>query len=440
MKKIFYLATAAVLALSSCHKDSEKEDDIVTPDAPAGKGDVTEKLDNASAQKKLESYATEFIDKFKPEDQQSAINALNSIANIFDEIESPDQWSKDDNKPAKKCFVAQYAKNLATALSKKDYSKSTTINEEFIFDFAEYAGIFTYKEGAEDWEYAPSNDIVFKYKCDGTDCEFKAVRASGNISEQFDNGEEIYKISCPAGVVITLNYGGQEIMKADVNLKYESSKSLQAVASCTIANLKVTSTTSITNNKISDNQTIAIDGTTLLWTEFAVDGNHFTDIKHFEEKVAESNSEEYEEEEDEINLRDYITSTSGKVNIMGNVQISYEAKLDSYFDNLDAFDYDSEDKQSVQEYCDAWNKSYNIKFFYSGTDVEQGNLKMQPVLEDSWETFNGRTYEEWGVQPVIVFGADGTSFAFEDYFNQDKFASTDSQLESLLDKYEEYWD
>ncbi len=441
MKKIIYFATAAVLALSSCGDKEENSSDA--PEQPSGQGDVTEKLDNASAQKKLESYATEFINKFKPADQEAAIKALTDLSNLFDKLDSPDRWSKDDDKKvSKKFFVAQYAANLANSLSKRDYSKSTEINEEFVFDFSDYSGI--YEEGAEDWTYTESNDIVFKFKTeDGTACEFKAVRANSDIAEQFKDGDETYKISAPAGVTITLNYGGAEVIRTEANVKYDSRKSLEANVSCTVANLKVTSVTKITNNEISDNQSVAIDGTTLLWTEVAAKGNHFTDVSHFEEKVAESEEEEEEEEEgdeEDFNPQDYVTSVNGKVNIMGNIQVSYDIKLDSYFDNFEAFNYDDESEQSVKEYCDAWNKTYNIKFFYSGTDVQQGTFKMQHKLLDSWSYGTGRTYEEWGIQPVIVFEADGTSFAFEDYFNEDKFADTNNQLETLWDKYEAYWD
>ena len=446
MKKIIYMAAAAALVLSSCHKDKGEDNSLnLTPaEQPSGKGDVTESLGNAEAQKKLEGYASEFVDAFKPEDQKTAIETLNKFISLMDDLGSPDRWNKDD-KDLKKNFVAEYAQNVAVALSKKDYSKSTTVNEEFFFDFDEYAGIYT--EENDSWTYAEaSNVIVFKFKSEGIDCEFKAEKGSGKVSEQFDNGDEILKIGAPAGVTITCNYGGEELVKTVANVKYDSRKSLQATVSCKVANLEVKSITSITNDKISDTQTVAIDGNTLLWTEVYANGNHFTDVSHFEERVGEREEDEDEEldeesddedveEDDDDDPRDYLTSAGGKLNVMGNVQVTYELKLDSYFDNLDAFECDGDDEQAVKDYCNAWNKTFTIGFYYSGSDVQQGTMKLQPKVDEEW---NGR--KTWDIQPVIEFAADGTSFAFEDYFNEDKFADTESQFESLFDKYEEYWD
>ncbi|MCR5454578.1 MAG: hypothetical protein K6F33_06295 [Bacteroidales bacterium] len=430
MKRIFYLATAASLMLASCGDKDEDESPITPIDSPieepTGKGDVTDALDNAEAQKKLEGYATEFINSFKPEDQDEAITTLTNFADILDELGSPEQW--DEEEPvSKKCFVADYAKNVSAALSKNDYSKATEVNEEFVFNFDEYAGIYEEDMAAGTWKYTESNDIVFKFKDDdGKDCEFKAVKADGEVSESFTTEGETYKISAPSGATITLTHDGKEVMKTVADVQYESRKSMKVVVNLTIANLTATSNTIITNTEISDNQAIAIDGKPLVYTQISAKGNHFTDIDNYE-SIAD-------DEDVEINPKDYVTSLDGKVDVMGNVQIKYAIALSDYFDNADAFDY-ADDKASVEAFCADWNKSFAIKFFYSGTKVEQGNIKLQPILEDSWGD-----EEIWDVQPVVEFEADGKSFAFEDYFNQDKFANTDSQFEALWDKYEAYWE
>ena len=430
MKKIFYLATAAALTFASCNKDKE---DNSTPEAPSGKGDVKEALSNTSAQEKLESYATEFINKFKPTDQELAISTLNTLADLFDELDVPDYWQDDEEKPysKKKNIVASYASNLAKSLSKKDYSKAAEVDDEYFVELDEYAGIYEAKDGK--WERTDSKDLVFKFKSDGKDCEFKAVEKGSTVEETFNNDGEKYKVGAPSGVEISLTCGGENLIKTSAVANYKSRQSLSVDVTCTVANLSVTSETSIENTKLSDKQTVSIDGTTLIWTEISATGNHFTDVSHYETLAAS------EDEGENENPKDYITGVNGKVNVMGNIQITYDMKLDDYFNSLDAFDYDESDKSSVDKYCTAWNNTYNWKFFYSGTDVQQGTLKMQPELQDSWTSYSGKKHEEWGLQPVICFDADGTSFAVEDYFNEDKFADTDDQVQTLFDKYEAYW-
>jgi hypothetical protein len=433
MKKLFYFATAAALTFASCNKDKE---DNVTPDEPNGTGDVKEALSSTSAQEKLESYATEFINKFKPEDQKNVITTLNTLANLFDELDTPKGWGDDDDDDAyskraksKKNIVASYAKNLSESLSKKDYGKAAEVDDEYFVEFDDYAGIYEAKDG--EWVRTDSKDIVFKFKSEGKDCEFKAAKKSGTVEETFNDDGEKYKIGAPAGVEISLTCGGETLVSTSASADYKSRESLVVNVTFTVANLSVTSETSINNTKLYDKQTVSVDGNTLIWTEVSADGNHFTDISHYESLSAE--------EDAEVKTEDYITSVSSKVNVMGNLQISYDMKFDDYFSNLDAFDYDEEDKASVDEYCRAWNNSYNVKFYYSGSDVQQGTLKMQSVLEDSYTSYSGRKYERWGLQPVICFENDGTSFAFEDYFNEDKFADTDNQVQTLFDKYEAYW-
>lgn len=432
MKKLFYFATAAALTLASCHKDKE---DSVTPGEPNGTSDVKEALSNTSAQEKLENYATEFINKFKPEDQKNAITTLNALANLFDELDAPQGWDKDEEEEddayskrakSKKNIVASYAKNLSESLSKKDYGKATEVDDDFFFDFDEYAGIYEAKD--KEWVRTDSKDIVFKFKSEGKDCEFKAVKKGGNVEETFNDDGDKYKIGAPAGVEISLTCGGETLVSTSASADYKTRESLVVNVTCTVANLSVTSETSINNTKISDKQTVAIDGNTLIWTEASAEGNHFTDLSHYESLCAD------DDEDTELKTKDYVSSYNVKVNIMGNIQITSDMELDDYFTNLDAFDYNREDKASVDEYCRAWNNSYHVKFYFSGTDVQQGTIKMQSVLEDSWYT-----YEEWGTQPVIYFENDGTSFAFEDYFNEDKFADTDNQVQTLFDKYEAYW-
>ena len=188
----------------------------------------------------------------------------------------------------------------------------------------------------------------------------------------------------------------------------------------------VTSETTITNTELSDIQTLSIDGNTLIHYTFGLKGNHFCDLDHFE-TVAQDDSY------DEIKTKDYVESMYGKINVMGNVQITLDANFGSDFDKLDDFDH-SNTKESVEEYCNAWNNVFKMKFFYSGSNVQQGSFKQQPVGETlSWG------FEDWRSELVIEFEADGTTYAFEDYFNEDKFADTNNQYDALRDKYEAYW-
>lgn len=426
MKKIFYFAIVSALALTSCHKDKE---DIVTPDAPKGKGDVTEALSNTSAQEKLESYATEFVDKFKPEDQKKVISTLKTLADLFDELGEPEDWSEDTDEliQVKKTPVASYANNMAASLTTKDYSKATEIDDEFFFEFDDFAGV--YEEQNDGWNRTDSKDIVFKFKSDGSNCEFKAVKTGSTIQETFNDDGDKYKFGAPSGVEITLTADGETLLKTSAKADYKSRESLVVNVTCTVANLSASSETSITNTKISDKQTVSVDGSTLVFTEFAINGNHFTDVSHFENLLTE--------ESQEIALKDYITAMNGSINVMGNVQITCNSNLSDYFANTEAMDYET--AEDAKKFCDEWNKSTIVKFFYSGTDVLQGTLKLQPYLIDSWTSYRGTKYEEWGTQAIICFENDGSTFAFEDYFNQDKFANTDNQVQTLLDKYEAYW-
>ncbi len=419
MKKIVYLLAAAALTFSACHKDSEGEDGVTPANEPKGKGDVKEALDNQKAKEQLQTYATDFLNSFKPEDQKGLIEALNTFANICDDANLP--WDEDkDEEISKKNFAGLYAKNLAEALEKKAYSKATTVNEEFVWEFKEYTGVYELKDN--EWvKTSESSDIVFKYTCNGKDCEFKAVQASGKIEETFNDGEETYKIDLPAGVTITLTQAGSELFKTVLDVNYKSQESTKTTVSVKFANLTITSDTKITNTEITDNQTVAIDGNTLIWATGSAKGTRFCDVDHFE-TVAQK-------DEEDVEMQDYVDNFTAEVNIMGNVQIKSEveyAKLEGY-DELKS-------KEEAQKICDIWNKYCVVKFFFSGSDVEQGRIKFLPELTEEW-----RGEEYWDANPVIYFNADNTSYAFEDYFNEDRFANTEDQCEALWDKYEAYW-
>lgn len=192
---------------------------------------------------------------------------------------------------------------------------------------------------------------------------------------------------------------------------------------------------------------VKIDGQSMLKAEAAANGDIENAIKQMND--ANTYSESYTSEEGEWEDDDFefdpscLTNFAMKIDVMGKAQVY--GKCDDFSKFYEAYYLTEEEweekygkyseSKAWEKYIEAINETYEITVHYDNTTTVQANIEFEGVeieVDDYYETY---TY--YGVRPVIVFAADDSRYAFEDYFTEKNFRKVFNAFETLAEEFED---
>ena len=192
---------------------------------------------------------------------------------------------------------------------------------------------------------------------------------------------------------------------------------------------------------------VKIDGQSMLKAEAAANG----DIEDFIKQINNANtySKSYTSEEGEWEGDDFefdpscLKNFAMKIDVMGKAQVY--GKCDNFSKFYEAYYLTEEEweekygkyseSKAWEKYIEAINETYEITVHYDNTTTVQANIEFEGVeieVDDYYETY---TY--YGVRPVIVFAADDSRYAFEDYFTEKNFRKVFNAFETLAEEFED---
>lgn len=134
-----------------------------------------------------------------------------------------------------------------------------------------------------------------------------------------------------------------------------------------------------------------------------------------------------------------ITDIKMNADILGQVQV--EAGCKSFKNLYDAFELydDAQDDNNENLFYNRvkeLNSAYSINLSYDGNGVTQANVELEGYEEvDEWN--EGETY--LNVRPIIVFHADNSRYAIEDYFTETAFSDLIDALEELAEEFDDLY-
>ena len=195
---------------------------------------------------------------------------------------------------------------------------------------------------------------------------------------------------------------------------------------------------------------VKIDGKSMLKAEAAANGDvedfikQMNDANTYTETYAGSNEEYGDWEGNDFEFDpSCLKNFAMKVDMMGKAQIY--GKCDDFTKFYEAYyltEEEWEDKygkysesKAWEKYIEAINKTYEITVHYDNTTTVQANIEFEGVeieVDDYYETY---TY--YGARPVIVFAADDSRYAFEDYFTEKNFRKVFNAFETLAEEFED---
>lgn len=259
------------------------------------------------------------------------------------------------------------------------------------------------------------------------------------------------------------------------NVINDQEKAIESTVTATVENLVAATKLAITDKKITELTTVALNGETLVTVSADIYGRDFTnyekwrdDYNNMEDEYYDSSTGYWEDGDDFASdvIAPRVYFGKAEADIMGELQvkghISQLKKLldildeDSYIGSHEEWDYNKntcyfydEDISSVERKAMYVNTYSDVAFFYDGTSAMQGYFSWDVNVDDDdsyysdgyWDD-NGNwiayphtyTYVYYELMPLLTF-PDLTTFAVEDFFNRTDFNRLVNDYDRILDDY-----
>lgn len=438
MKFINYLSIAACATMlafgaASCSSDDPGNE----PDGGVeggGDGSITKEYTPEESKTYLEETARKALNKFNPDDQKPLVDLLNNFDERYGDLDMPDNFPFDDDDDEPYWALNKWSANLAKSLKSGDVLSLSRSATEF-YALKDFSG--EYEPGYDKWiKKADSNDVVFRFTDNGQPCELRVTGTGTEWSESFNADGTKYQFSIPPTMTVTLTKGSDKLVDTTIKSAYNASaRTVSLDINSTMMNLNVSSQLNGTNDKVTEHMTIDIAGERFLTANATINGRNLCDRQMLEDLFDDLTGERADR---------FFTDGYAEVNLMGDVQV--KANLTSISKLVDALDYDEDSADNATAKSGAENAAKTLcnilpaNMYYTNSSTVQGTLSWEAYVNESYfNSWTNTNHEWWSARPVIKF-ADGTSYAFDGYFGNGKFASIEKLFNSILDKYEAIWD
>lgn len=439
-----------ILAGKKISKDlriGEEDIDLGTIDVGEGETPNGDKLLSPGESKRyFESVATDFMNKFNPDDQRDLIDLIRYFSDNYGDLWEPEEWNLDDycepemRSRAKGYFTPKrMLEAVGRALRTRNFPMLTRAAND-VYDFKRFSGI--YEPGNTRWvKTGDSNDIVFRFKNrSGEQCEVKAT-GSGSEWKATSDGKEV---RVPENVRVTFNEGSRQHVSANVVSSFnKNAHTVKSTVNVTVANVKVVAETDGNDSRIKGNVRCEVSGETLVTADAQINGRNLCNIDYLRDLFERMDS--YDDEVCDAAYDEFcklVSTGTGNVDVMNRLQV--KANVSKVYNVIEAGGgyYDSDDydnkataKNLCQKDCDVLNANIVNGIYYSGS-AKQAQLWFQPCF---YEEEYYAQYWEWYPSAALRFASDGSLYSFEDYFGNSNFLSVENAFTSLIDSYKRFW-
>ena len=446
MKKLIYLlaiifAVSSTTLVTSCGGDDPTEN---TGTGGGGNGsengggsgnDPVVTLTPTQQKKKLEDTTISFLQEFDAANFEEVVGLAAYLGEEYSDYDydAVEEW-------AETCFEGLFG--FVRSWDEEDrYSGWTdhyTYNEyNMLFKMTAFKGSFVAKNGR--WKRSDANYLSFTAKDeDGVDCVLK-LTTSGKEKKVYVGAEEDWDwlgsdagydnyyyeidiinnyINVPSVITITLERGGSKLAELVVNTDLSSMRGEEFDLSKDRYNVSATFSFngySLVTDRIK--YAPEGDGTELSYT-----------IKHNKKNLLNITfSSELDVENDGFYGADNNVIA---VNLMDAVQFKGSCSdANRMLSLMDAAD-DCDDESDFKEYVRKMNNLIDFGLYYDKKNVKYASVELEAfVYNDYWG-------KEWYCTPVIVFEEDGTSYSFEEFFDEKGFRTLIRTLERMMEDYE----
>ncbi len=448
MKKLIYLlaiifAVSFTTTITSCGGDDDTTENSGNNGGNSGSEDNGEDngedsvMTTEQQKKKIENTTISLLEEFDASNFEGIVDLVSYISEVYSDYnyDAVEEWGMT-------CLESMI--DFVDSWEEKNEGYGWVDNYSYreynmLFKISSFKGDFVAKSGR--WKRTDADYLSFTVKDEnGTDCVLKLTTGGkekkvyvgeeeewewlGSDSDgdmyEYNYGIDIYNnyILVPSVINITLDRAGSRLAEVIVNTDLSSMRGEEFDLSRDQYNVSTTfnfNGYSIVNDKIK----YLPDGK---GTEVSYS------IKHGKSNLLTFN---ISSELDVDNEYFYGADNSNIVlNIMDAVQIkgycSDANLLLKYYDEAD----NAEDESEFKEYVKKMNNLIDFSLYYDNRNTKYASVELESFLyKDYWG-------EEWYCTPVIRFIGDGTSYSFEEFFNEKDFRNVIRTLERLIEDYE----
>lgn len=441
----FIMPGLAIVALgiTGCSKD-KSDDPNKNPEGPGGSGTM-EAYTPEQSKEYLTETATEFLDLFKPTEQEEVIKLASYFEDEYGDYDMPANFGFDDDDEDYNYAPQEYLRSLSSAMrgNLDDLTRAAYVYT-YNINFEHFAGKYEPRRNTREWAMtSSSNDIIFAFTdANSRPCELRITK-EGNTSDltvtvdedyYYDTEEYIYNISIPHTVKAELKQDGKLLASSTVTSKIDiNAHTLEADVTAEVANLKMTASVRGTDEKLAYSSNFYINGDSKCNSYATINGRDLCNKSKIQNLI--------ENEFDKNILGTMLTNGDAGVNVLDKVQvyaqISYNPEIIDLLDQDWYYrDYSSkvEAENSCKYACTKLNGYITAQLRYNNTKTDQATLQFQPGL-DIWNS--GESWEYF-IEPVILFPQDNSTMTFEDYFRN--FNRVENKWNVLTDAYEKIWE
>ena len=435
MKKYLFMAmmAAVVMGFNGC-KDGPAGNGGGN-DEERGGGDInkeaiTEQLSPEQTKEHLMKIANGLIGKFNTNDQKAALQLMDGMIEKYEDY----NW-----EPIGNYFETRYEDLFAAPRYMRAVLRGESpvpaMSHAYTFSFEGERVIWEADDAQRTWVNkgkSSDNSIILRAKDkSGTMCEAKFWGSGSTKTYEVtwqENGENHTATGIiPENVHFTLTQGSKLIASADLKQDMQRNNHATFHIDAKVVNLRWTTDLDIRTTNGSFGFAFYYGEEKLLSAlanlpKYKLIGkDNSTDVESYENWI-----EQYEDQYDDL-LRqiggadavvDIFGMAQGKINITNGGQAYADiCRLD---DNR-VPDYTQD---GAQQYCNVINNAQSNGIYFN-SDIKQADVRMV-VIND---------YDSYSPEPVLYFPIDGTSYAFEEYFDRAPFTDLQQSVENLINSY-----
>lgn len=401
------------------------------------KGDYTPLTPDGNKQK-LDQVGMQVLDRFKPEDQADLLNVIDQFAEYSEAL--GDAW--EENLPGN----ANGAQEMAAAVTclmnavksvvgSADISQLSALASprSDLYNAARYYGVYTYNTESKTWTRSASSDkLELRFNMPEGGEVVATASASGNEGSVEVDG---VTVEVPSNVSASVTLAGNPLCSVGVTADCTfGSGPVNLDISLTAGTYSFTEALRLNSGNGSVNGRFTISGEEIVSFSSAFNGHDMTDPGKIEDEVnnddnfslvngAEANAVIL----NSVWTRATCTDVAAYLSALENLDERYSYSNTGSYSSYGTLEYNN-------EYCDLFNLYFDGILSYDSSLQKEAEFEMQAVADD----YPGST--SYYSDVIIRFASDGSEYSVDSYFGEGNFGGLINTFESLLDRYEEYFD
>ena len=285
-------------------------------------------------------------------------------------------------------------------------------------------------------------DYNYNYYSQYDPTTYRFYRNDYENGYRVNDGKRTANGELPAKIIFSFKQASDELIRVELTQDLKKNDHAYFTMDANIINLRWTSDFKIN----STNASVAFGfyyGTESLFSA-VVNLPSYQLIDKQDSQSYEDWIDQYAERYDEL-LR-HIGSADGLLDINGQAQAKVYIDNAGYvyrdFMRLDEQGVRIDTESGARQYCDIINGGQSNGIYFN-SDIKQADVRMQIYSEERWRYFwdesigdyREEQYTAYDIEPVLYFPSDGTTYAFEQYFNRKPFTNLQYTIEDLANAY-----